>query len=292
MSSQTHDGSSGPKRNDPSSARSTAKQTSMTRASSAAPSASGSPASLDSRRAAAAVDDVEDGRRVGGVEPERTGLARLREQAEQFRQCERFQRSLQHRSPRWTRILFVHRPRRPSRLERVRSEADAVQAGRTGARAPARPRPASPRPARPGRSSARSGARPGARASRGRRPPPRPGRGAPAAAAVSSGWYTRSATTWPACSASTRERAIRRRAGRPPCRRASRSRPRSRPRRGIRPLGPRHASRRPRASAATAAASASGALTTTRAPDTAERQRDGACRAPAPSTTTDAPAGS
>ncbi len=120
----------------------------------AAASSRVSPASLDSAAQHRPVDDVEDGRRVGRVEPERTGLARLREQAEQFRQCERFQSSLQHDFPRSTRITLVHRPGGPRGLSAPRSGAvispGSAQAGRSRASSAAaridrdRRRPAGP----------------------------------------------------------------------------------------------------------------------------------------------------
>ena len=64
---------------------------------------------------------------------------------------------------------------------------------------------------RPGRSSARPAARPGAPACRARRRPRAPRPRAAASSGVSSGWYTRSATTWPASQRRRAESGARRR---------------------------------------------------------------------------------
>ncbi len=142
-------------------------------------------------RATAAFDDVEHRRRVGGIEPQRTRLVRLREQTEQLRQCERFQRSLQHDiPPKMESVLVTPSAGKAVQLERPpakRCESVRPTNFRSANFRPViasatllRPRRASPRPARLRPSSVRSAARPDARACRDRRRPRRRGRARPA----------------------------------------------------------------------------------------------------------------
>ena len=137
VSSHAHGGSSGPNRNVPSSARSTAKQMSIDAGEQRRAVVEGLARVARLRRAAAALDDVEDGRRVGRVEPERARLAGLREQPEQLRQCECFECSLQHDFPHRHGSLRASTGR-AARLER----ADRVSPARRSAGAASDVRPA------------------------------------------------------------------------------------------------------------------------------------------------------